>query len=175
MLTKLTTAYHPPSIQISSHLSYMKQDLTISAILRTCAISEQIQIFSFKPFSLLLFVLERLSCQRKKNLIDRKLQISLDTNIHTQPVGSRLCQIRVLHARLQMDCSSINPHRYSRNIVASALCSCVEFQSVHPFFFIFPNYSEINNTMTHQKVSVPTLQTKPKVTFKCLIFLSYYP
>ena len=46
--------------------------------------------------------------------------------------GSRIGQI--LHARLRMECSSLN-------IVPSPTCSCGRFESTYHFFFQCPNYA----------------------------------
>ena len=53
--------------------------------------------------------------------------------------GSRIGQI--LHARLRMECSSLNAHLYRKNIVPSPTCSCGGFESTHHFFFQCPNYA----------------------------------
>ena len=52
--------------------------------------------------------------------------------------GNRRGQI--LHARLRMDCSSLNGHLYKKNIVPSPSCSCGGYESVYHFFFKCPNY-----------------------------------
>ena len=46
--------------------------------------------------------------------------------------GSRLGQI--LHARLRMECSSLNAHHYRKNIVPSPTCSGGGFESTCHFF-----------------------------------------
>ena len=46
--------------------------------------------------------------------------------------GSRIGHI--LHARLRMDCSSLNSHLYSKNIVPSPSCDCGDFESPYHFF-----------------------------------------
>ena len=55
--------------------------------------------------------------------------------------GSRIGQI--MHARLRMECSSLNAHLYRKNIVPSPSCSCGGFESVYHFFFECPNYADI--------------------------------
>ncbi|MEW8542639.1 MAG: reverse transcriptase family protein, partial [Candidatus Thiodiazotropha sp.] len=53
--------------------------------------------------------------------------------------GSRLGQ--VLHTRLRLECSSLNAHLYSRNLVDSPLCVCGEIENTTHFIFNCPNYS----------------------------------
>ena len=66
----------------------------------------------------------------------------LNRDLHKPPnyfnSGPRLGQI--LHARLRMDCSSLNAHLYRKNIVLSPSCSCGGFESAYHFFFKCPNY-----------------------------------
>ena len=59
--------------------------------------------------------------------------------------GTRRGQI--LHARLRMDCSSLNAHLHKKNIVPSPSCSCGAYESVYHFFFKCPNYTDIRNTI----------------------------
>ena len=69
----------------------------------------------------------------------------LNGDLHKPPkyynAGSRIGQI--MHARIRMECSSLNSHLYKKNIVPSPLCSCGGFESAHHFFFQCPNYSEV--------------------------------
>ena len=58
--------------------------------------------------------------------------------------GSRIGQI--LHARLRMDCSSLNSHLYSKNIVPSPSCDCGDFESPYHFLFRCPRYTADRNT-----------------------------
>ena len=55
--------------------------------------------------------------------------------------GSRIGQI--LHARLRMECSSLNAHLYRKNIVPSPTCLCGGFESTYYFFFQCQNYAAI--------------------------------
>ena len=50
-------------------------------------------------------------------------------------------QGQILHARLRMQCSSLNADLYRKNIVPSPSCTCVEFESAYHFFFKCTNYS----------------------------------
>lgn len=58
--------------------------------------------------------------------------------------GSRLGQI--LHARLRLDCSSLNGHLYSKNIIDNPLCPCGQFESPYHFFFKCHRYSNVRRT-----------------------------
>ena len=54
-------------------------------------------------------------------------------------------QGQILHARLRMECSSLNAHLHKKNIVPSSSCSCGSYESTYHFFFQCPNYSQIRN------------------------------
>lgn len=58
--------------------------------------------------------------------------------------GSRMGQI--LHARLRMECSSLNSHLYRKNIVDSPSCACGDFESSYHYLFICPKYANIRHT-----------------------------
>ena len=53
---------------------------------------------------------------------------------------------QTLHARIRMECSSLNLHLFRKNIVASPTCICGSFESPYHFFFICPRYTGIRNT-----------------------------
>ena len=59
-------------------------------------------------------------------------------------VGTRIGQI--LHARIRMECSSLNWHLFRKNIVASPTCDCGGLESPYHFFFICPRCTGIRNT-----------------------------
>ena len=67
----------------------------------------------------------------------------LNRNMQTSPkyfyAGTRLGQI--LHARLRMDCGSLNSDLYRKHIIPSPSCRCGGFESVQHFFFSCPNYT----------------------------------
>ena len=50
-------------------------------------------------------------------------------------------QGQIIHARLRMQCSSLNADLYRKNIVPSPSCTCGEFESAYHFFFKCTNYS----------------------------------
>lgn len=53
--------------------------------------------------------------------------------------GTRIGQI--LHARLRMECSSLNSHLYHKNIVESPSCLCGGFESAYHFLFVCPRHT----------------------------------
>ena len=71
----------------------------------------------------------------------------LNENLRKPPgyfsCGTRLGQ--VLHARLRLECSSLNSHLYSKNIIESPSCSCGGFESNYHYLFICPNYANHRN------------------------------
>ena len=54
-------------------------------------------------------------------------------------IGTRIGQI--LHARLRMECSTLNAHLYRKNIVPSPSCICCGFESPYHFLFVCPKYT----------------------------------
>ena len=72
----------------------------------------------------------------------------LNTNLMRSPkyynTGTRLGQI--LHARLRMECSSLNSHLYHKNIIESPSCACGGLESAHHFLFICPRFAATRNT-----------------------------
>jgi hypothetical protein len=58
-------------------------------------------------------------------------------------VGSRIGQI--LHARLRLDCSSLNFDLHKKSIIQSPLCLCGEIETVHHFFFSCSSYDIIRS------------------------------
>ena len=55
--------------------------------------------------------------------------------------GSRKGQI--FHARLRMQCSSLNADFYRKNIIPSPSCSCGDFESVQHFFYVWPQFTAV--------------------------------
>ena len=56
-------------------------------------------------------------------------------------VGSRKGQI--LHARIRMECSSLNSHLYRKNIIAEPSCQCGAFESSCHFLFDCPRHAAV--------------------------------
>ena len=71
---------------------------------------------------------------------------TIHTNTNRAPpkyysAGSRKGQI--LHARLRMQCSSLNADLYRKNIIPSPSCSCGGFESAYHFFYICPQLTAV--------------------------------
>jgi hypothetical protein len=58
-------------------------------------------------------------------------------------IGSRISQI--LHARLRLDCSSLNFDLYRKSIIQSPLCLCGEIETLYHYFFSCPRYDIIRS------------------------------
>ena len=73
---------------------------------------------------------------------------TLNTNIKRPSkyyyADTRLGQ--VLHARLRMECSSLNSHLYHKNIVDSPSCLCGGFESAYHFLFVCPRFAAARNS-----------------------------
>ena len=52
---------------------------------------------------------------------------------------------QILRTRICMECSSLNSHLYSKNLINSPSCSCGGFESACHFFFICPIYKHTRN------------------------------
>ena len=78
---------------------------------------------------------------KKNSPIVSSFKFRLNRNRYTPPkyfnVGSRKGQI--LHARLRMECSSLNSHLFRKNIVPSPSCICGGFESPYHFLFNVQN------------------------------------
>ena len=74
-----------------------------------------------------------------------KYQLNRETRNRAPPkyylAGSRKGQI--LHARLRMQCSSLNADLYRKNIIPSPSCSCGGFESAYHFFYICPQLTAV--------------------------------
>ena len=55
------------------------------------------------------------------------------------------CMGQVLHARLRLECSSLNSHLYRKNITESPSCSCGGFESKYHYLFTCPKYANHRN------------------------------
>lgn len=84
----------------------------------------------------------------------QSFKFNLNRNLKSPPkyfyAGTRKGQI--LHARLRMDCSSLNSHLYRKNIVDTPSCTCGEFESSYHFFFHCPKYTNIRNIYLQDEV-----------------------
>ena len=54
------------------------------------------------------------------------------------------------NTRIRMECSSLNSHLYSKNIINSPSCSCGGFESAYHFFFVCPIYTQNDLTSIHE-------------------------
>lgn len=80
------------------------------------------------------------------------LKLYLDRKVLTNiPVyynfGSRKGQI--YHARLRMQCSSLNDHLFRKNIVHSPLCLCGRIESTYHYLFECMRYADIRRQYLH--------------------------
>ena len=50
---------------------------------------------------------------------------------------------QVMHTRLRTNCSALNHHLFSKNIVDSPLCSCGSIENNYHLLFNCPKYTEI--------------------------------
>ena len=92
------------------------------------------------------------------------LKSYLDQNILKSPIyfnsGNRRGQI--LHARLRLNCSSLNEHLFNRNLIASRLCSCGRIESVKHFLLECNKYSAL------RRETICTLNLN--LTVHCLLY-----
>ena len=58
--------------------------------------------------------------------------------------GSRNEQI--LHARLRMECSTLNQHLYAKNLVENPFCSCGKIEDTEHFILNCPKYAQLRKT-----------------------------
>ena len=76
-----------------------------------------------------------------------KYQLKRETMNRAPPeyysAGSRKGQIQILHARLRMQCSSVNADLYRKNIIPSPSCLCGDFESAHHFFYVCPQLTAV--------------------------------
>ena len=74
-----------------------------------------------------------------------KYQLNRETRNRAPPkyysAGSRKGQI--LHARLRMQCSSLNADLYRKNTIPSPSCSCCGFESAYHFFYVCPQLTAV--------------------------------
>ena len=73
--------------------------------------------------------------------------------------SKRLAQI--LHSRLRTNCSSLNQHLYSKNIVQSSLCACGSTEDIGHFLLHCPLYRNYRQDMLRSvsRLCQPSLNT----------------
>ena len=73
----------------------------------------------------------------------------LNSNIKSPPKyyfhGTQIGQI--YHARLRTNCSSLNQHLFSKNIVNSPLCRCVAIEDTQHFLFVCNRYNDLRREL----------------------------
>ena len=91
-----------------------------------------------------------MTCQTKSKAPNQYLPSNIDSTEtdrfrrNISMLSSRMGQI--LHARLRMECSSLNSHLFRKIIEPSPSCSCSGFDSSYHFFFTCPKFSRIRNS-----------------------------
>ncbi|MCG8113032.1 MAG: reverse transcriptase domain-containing protein [Candidatus Thiodiazotropha taylori] len=90
----------------------------------------------------------------------------LNANVGTPPkyylFGNRLGQI--YHARLRTNCSALNQHLFSKNIVDNPLCVCGSIEDTHHFMFICNRYGN------HRQTLLDTVSMFCRPTLNLLLF-----
>ena len=56
---------------------------------------------------------------------------------------------QILQARLRMECSSLNAHLYSKNVVPTPSCECGAFESPNHYLLHCPRYKAIRERYLH--------------------------
>ena len=67
---------------------------------------------------------------------------------------------QVLHARLRLNCSSLNEHLFNKNLVASNRCTCGQVETVKHYFF---------DCNIYQNIRTRTINTLPRVNTNILL------
>ena len=67
-----------------------------------------------------------------------KYQLNKETRNRAPPkyYSAGLRKGQILHARLRMQCSSLNADLYRKNIILGPSCSCGDFESAHQIFYV---------------------------------------
>ena len=131
----------PPLVQETSNYS-LRNANNIQTLLQTLTCS--IILSSHRPFEHGILSPKKLNRLRLFQLLKKHL----NTNIKRPPkyyyAGTRLGQ--VLHARLRMECSSLNSHLYHKNIGDCPSCLCGGFESTYHFLFVCPRFAAARNS-----------------------------
>ena len=75
------------------------------------------------------------SSPRFKNFLGKGVKISKFFNTGTRP-------LQISHARLRLECSSLNLHLYKKNLVEDPSCICGEIESAKHFLLHCPRYHD---------------------------------
>ena len=84
---------------------------------------------------------------------------SLNSTIISVPLGKRIGQI--YHSRFRMDCSSLNHHLFSKNIIDSPLCFCGRPVTTKHYLFDCNRFDNLCQEMMQSisQLCEPTLNT----------------
>ena len=96
------------------HTSHIPPVRTRTSLYASHFIPSSVQLWNQQP--------EDIKSSRSVQLIKSNLQPQNNTKPNYYHIGTRLGQI--LHARLRMQCSSLNHHLFRKNIVNSPFCQC---------------------------------------------------
>ena len=126
----------PPTVQATTRYNLRNSDH-----IQNYRANTNLFLYSFFPATIRAW--NNLPAETKEASTLTIFKSFLNRNIQTPPkyfnVGTRLGQI--LHARLRMDCSSLNSDLYRKHIIPSPSCCCGGFESVQHFLFSCPNYT----------------------------------
>ena len=118
---------------------------TLSTLSRT-----QLYYRSFLPSSIRAW--NDLSLEVRQSNSIQSFKYQLNKNLKKPPtyyyIGNRLSQIP--YTRLSTDCSSLNHHLFSKNIVDSPHCACGAVETTKHNFFECQRYNEIRTTMLNE-------------------------
>ena len=110
----------------------------------------QLYYRSFLPSSIRAW--NDLSLEVRQSNSIQSFKFQLNKNLKKPPkyyyIGNRLSQIQ--HTRLRTDCSSLNHHLFSKNIVDSPHCACGAVETTKHYFFECQRYDEIRTTMLNE-------------------------
>lgn len=133
----------PPRVQDTSRYTLRNRDNYIIPASRTASYYN-----SYFPTTL-----------RDWNLLDQNLRSASSLNIFRKTINNNLREIsvppkyfsniqtsrlgQIYHARLRLECSSLNYHLYSKNIIDSPLCTCGNVENTFHYLMICPKYRYI--------------------------------
>lgn len=98
----------------------------------------------------------------------------INANLNVPPkyyfIGKRLGQVH--HARLRTNCSSLNQHLFSKNIIDSHMCTCGSIEDTHHFFFLCDRFVNLRQELLNKvsELCQPTLNVllfgNPELSFE---------
>ena len=110
----------------------------------------QLYYRSFLPSSIRAW--NDLSLEVRQSSSIQSFKFQLNKNLKKPPkyyyIGNRLSRIQ--HTRLRTNCSSLNHHLFSKNIVDSPHCACGAVETTKHYFFECQRYDEIRTTMLNE-------------------------